>query len=472
MYPPDDHRARSRSSRASGTPTAGSTPDRIVPPRPGRRRSPGVAVRPTLRLGPRSPSRTTAAASPRPPAAASGVGKCVTGARRGDVPELPGHGRGAALHAGPRPAAVRDGDRRGGHRTAGGPTRSATRSTCACRARAASATARSGSTWPPTRPSSCTSTTRAGCGRPPTTRWAGCPCGCGWSAAAGAGGQRADAAARARWRLANGWAGSRRSGAIPRFARRRSRRGRVRTRRRAVPPAGRGPRRPALAGHLHRPLRPRVAAAPSPVIEARVAVVLPPRPLLRADLDHDRQLAPPGACWAGACGRSPRRAAGRARRRAGAALHRRPALRRARAAPRRPARRRRRRVRLRRGAAEHAGALAPAASRPGSGARPGALPPARGAGLEADRPCMAAPGIEAECSTPAAAASPATSASSGATTRCRWPAPSGYCCPRCAPPPRTSRCSPTASAAAPSSRQAGTREPVHLARLAVRALGL
>ena len=49
--------------------------------------------------------------------------------------------------------------------TAGAPPRSATPSTCAWPARAASPTARSASTWPPTRPSSSPTTTGAGCVR-------------------------------------------------------------------------------------------------------------------------------------------------------------------------------------------------------------------------------------------------------------------------------------------------------------------
>ncbi|WP_312878600.1 FAD-binding and (Fe-S)-binding domain-containing protein, partial [Lentzea indica] len=41
--------------------------------------------------------------------------------------------------------------------------------------KACSTDCRPGWTWPPTRPSSCTSTTGAGSGRARTTRWAGCP---------------------------------------------------------------------------------------------------------------------------------------------------------------------------------------------------------------------------------------------------------------------------------------------------------
>ena len=57
-------------------------------------------------------------------------------------------------------------------RAAFAPTRCTRRSTCACRARAARATARSTSTWPPTRPSSWPSTTSAACARVRPTAWA------------------------------------------------------------------------------------------------------------------------------------------------------------------------------------------------------------------------------------------------------------------------------------------------------------
>ena len=74
-------------------------------------------------------------------------------------PSLHGHPRGGALHPRPGPAAVRDGARRRRSPTAGARPRSATHSTCAWPARAASPTARSASTWPPTRPSSSPTTT-------------------------------------------------------------------------------------------------------------------------------------------------------------------------------------------------------------------------------------------------------------------------------------------------------------------------
>ena len=50
-------------------------------------------------------------------------------------------------------------------KTAGATRKSRKRWISAFRARAASTTARCRWTWPPTRPSSCRTTTRAGCGR-------------------------------------------------------------------------------------------------------------------------------------------------------------------------------------------------------------------------------------------------------------------------------------------------------------------
>ena len=47
--------------------------------------------------------------------------------------------------------------------------------TCVWPVRAAAATVRSTSTWPPTRRNSCTTTTNTDCARCRTTRWAGCP---------------------------------------------------------------------------------------------------------------------------------------------------------------------------------------------------------------------------------------------------------------------------------------------------------
>ena len=157
-------RARSRSSRTSGT-------------RPGRM-NPGKVVRPNpiladLRLG-------TDYAPPRPKTwfrfpeddgsfahAALPLrrrGRVPAPRRRRDVPELHGHPRGEALDPRPGPPAVRAAQRRASSRAAGATRRSRRRSTCASPARAARATARSTSTWRPTRRSSAPTTTPAACG--------------------------------------------------------------------------------------------------------------------------------------------------------------------------------------------------------------------------------------------------------------------------------------------------------------------
>ena len=82
------------------------------------------------------------------------------------MPLLPGDRRGDALHARAGAAAVRDGERRGDHGRLAVARRWGRRSTCACPARAASATARSAWTWPRTRPSTWPSATAGGCGPP------------------------------------------------------------------------------------------------------------------------------------------------------------------------------------------------------------------------------------------------------------------------------------------------------------------
>ena len=110
-----------------------------------------------------------------------GVGKCRRHEGGVMCPSYMVTQRGGALHPRPGAAALRDARRhparRGRSPTAGGRPTSATRSTCAWRARAARPTAPSTSTWPRTRPSSCSTTTSGGCGRSRTTRWAGSRCG-------------------------------------------------------------------------------------------------------------------------------------------------------------------------------------------------------------------------------------------------------------------------------------------------------
>ena len=160
------------------------------PAQPRRARRPGAAGRgPAGAAGPAAGPRarlrllrTTAATCPPRCTAASGVGKC-----RADTT-----GSGGVMC--PSYLATRDekdstrGRARVLQELANGTLvarlrarrRWPSRSTCACPARAARRTARPASTWPPTRPRCCTSGTGAGCGRRPTTRWAGCPAGPGW----------------------------------------------------------------------------------------------------------------------------------------------------------------------------------------------------------------------------------------------------------------------------------------------------
>ena len=99
------------------------------------------------------------------------------GHRRRDVPVVAGHPRGEGHHPRPGPGAAGDARARRPGAAAGARPRCTTRSTCACPARAARATARPASTWRPTRPRCCTSPTGAGCGRGRTTRSAGCRAG-------------------------------------------------------------------------------------------------------------------------------------------------------------------------------------------------------------------------------------------------------------------------------------------------------
>ena len=114
------------------------------------------------------------------------------------------------------------------------------------------ATARPGSTWPPTRPRCCTSGTGAGRGRRPTTRWAGCPAGPGWPRAR-PGWPTPRCAPRAWPGWPSGWAGSTHGGRCRGSPRRPSAPG---------SPPGPGRRRAgdagaAVGGHVHRLLHPR-----------------------------------------------------------------------------------------------------------------------------------------------------------------------------------------------------------------------
>lgn len=152
-------------------PAGGLNPGMLVRPAP----STATCASRSCRAGrSTSPSATprTAATSQRRCAAASASPSAVTRAGvRGRASCAPRTGRRA--RSGTRPAAgpgccTRCSPARSSP-AAGARRRSRTPSTCACPARAAARTARSASTWPPTRRSSCTTTTGGGCGPPPTT---------------------------------------------------------------------------------------------------------------------------------------------------------------------------------------------------------------------------------------------------------------------------------------------------------------
>ena len=183
--------------------------------------------------------------------------------RRGDVPVLAGDQGREGHHQGPEPRCSRR--RSTAAWSAAWPRpRSASPSTSAWPARAASPTARPGSTWPPTRPRSSTRPTAAASARPPTTASAGCPAGPPLAARAPAPGQPP----------------ARHPGRCPPLAKRL---GGIDPRRPlptvrppdpprlvAPPPGGVGPAPvdpspgAAVARHLHRPLRhPRSARPPS-----------------------------------------------------------------------------------------------------------------------------------------------------------------------------------------------------------------
>ena len=163
-------------------------PGKVVDAVPARR-EPAPRRRTTARAGARdAASRSPDDGGELRRAAAErcvGVGKCRARRRRDDVPEL--HGRPARSAHSTRGRArllfeMLQGDAR--PRRLAQRRRPARRSTCAWRARAARATARSTSTWPRTRPSSCRTTTTAAlpaagdatpsaCCRGPRARWRG-----------------------------------------------------------------------------------------------------------------------------------------------------------------------------------------------------------------------------------------------------------------------------------------------------------
>ena len=315
------------------------------------------------------------------------------------------------------------------------------------------ATARPGSTWPPTRRRCCTSPTGAGCARGRTTRWAGCRAGPisppghpGWSNAV----PRLAAGRPAGQVVGRGWTSAatcRRS--PPRTFRQQwaERRGAGRRRRTPVAlwvdsftdhfapevargrrPGARGGRLPGagarrrhlLRAHLdhHRPARrrppdPRArrSRALAPLADAGVPIVgLEPSctAVLRGDAlelvggaggraGGRRRPAPWPSCW-------PRRPAGTPPSLAGI-----------------------------------------------DGRRPAALPPRLGAGLVGRRRAAGRRRRRRSPASAAAAGWPATGASSAGTTTCRWRSPSSSCCPPCAGSPTTPSSWPTGSPAARSS---------------------
>ena len=139
--------------------------------------------------------------------------------------------------------------------TAGGPPRSATPSTCAWPARAARPTARSRSTWPPTRPSSCPTTTAAGCGPAAHYSMGWLPLWARLAARGAAAGQRADPRPRSCVTCSRRRPGSTGAARIPLFAGADASSTGAAGARSGV---GRTARRGgAVAGHLHQPLPPR-----------------------------------------------------------------------------------------------------------------------------------------------------------------------------------------------------------------------
>ena len=243
----------------------------------------------------RSPTRPTAATCARPSSGASGWGSAsrASPARRCAPATGPparsatprGAGRGCSRRWPPAPWRP----------TAGARPRSATRSTCASPAAPASRTARPAWTWPPTRPSSSTTTTAGGCGPRSHYSLGRLPSWLRLVRRIPAGPRLANAVmgfapTRRAFGLVAGIAGERR---IPRIAARTF----AAT---AAPPAPAGrrghPARPGhrLAGHLHQP--PRARGGPRGAAGARGGRVRGGGPahagLLRPHGDHHRPAGP------------------------------------------------------------------------------------------------------------------------------------------------------------------------------------
>ena len=355
------------------------------------------------------------------------------GDRRRHVPVLPGHPRGEGLHPRPGPGAAGDARaRRPGARLARRP-RCTTRSTCACPARAAPATARPASTWPPTRPRCCTSPTGAGCARGRTTRSAGCRAG-PTSPPARPGLVNARARARgsaAGWRSGGAGVDQRRD--VPPFAAQHLPRS---SGPRAAPARTAGTPVALWVDSFTDHFAPEVARAPRSGCwrPPATAVQVPRRRhLLRADLDHHRpaRRRPRGSSARPSRALAPLRRRRRPDRRARALVHGGAAQRRRSSCStaRRPSGVAAGHPHARRAADRHARAGQPPSLAGRGGRRPAALPPrTRCWAGRPTRGCCAAPARRSPGSA-AAAGWPATGASSAGTTTCRWRSPSSSCCP-------------------------------------------
>ena len=334
-----------------------------------------------------------------------------------------------------------------------------TRSTCACRARAARPTARRASTWRPTSPRCCTSATGAGCARRRTTRSAGCRGGPGSRPARrGSSTRRCAATAlaalakRARRHRRAAAAAAVRAADLPRVVRRR-------TRGRPAPPVCCGWTPSPITSHP-RSARRRCACCRRPGTTCSITdkpVCCGLTWISTGQLDGARRqlertlTRSTGALRLGIpiVGLEPSCTAV-LRHDAGGAAARRPAG--GARSPRPPARWP--------SCSPHAGLDAAGPGRHQAVAQPHCHQHAV-MGFRPDASCSRRP---APTSRPSAAAAgwPATSAWSAGTTRCRARSPRPRCCRRCAPHRTTRSSSPTASPAAPrssSSAQVHWRPP-------------
>ena len=158
-------------------------PGVLVGPRPVDADLRGPGSRSGTARGPARPAPrcTTTATSARPSTAAPASASASPTATADGVmcPSFHGHPQREGLDPWPRPGAAGDDRRAPGHGRVSWRRRCTRRSTCACPARAAPATARPASTWRPTSPRCSTSRTAGGSGRAATTSSAGCRSGRG-----------------------------------------------------------------------------------------------------------------------------------------------------------------------------------------------------------------------------------------------------------------------------------------------------